>query len=205
MRVDDDFRIRAKTASFEFDGEIRSAVPTISDKDAPRRPPVPALRRKSERKSQVRPSAHIREREPIEEFAMRRLFFPIGLLCLAGVVFAIHAQEHTKDSIDGVRKAVADKKAILLDVREQHEWDEGHLRDAKLLPLSVLQKGADAKALAKALAKLLEKDKVIYAHCRSGRRCLEAADILRKLGYDVRALKPGYQQLLDAGFPKADK
>jgi rhodanese-related sulfurtransferase len=47
------------------------------------------------------------------------------------------------------------------------------------------------------------KDKIIYCHCRSGRRCLTAADILKKQGYDVRPLKAGYEDLLKAGFPQA--
>jgi phage shock protein E len=120
-------------------------------------------------------------------------------LSLAGV--AALGAEHTKDSLETVRRALADKKAILLDVREQAEWNEGHLRDAKLLPLSVLNEGADAQTLAQ----VLSKDKIIYAHCRSGRRCLQAADILRKQGYEVRPLKAGYPELLDAGFPRASK
>ena len=52
------------------------------------------------------------------------------------------AADHTKDTTDVVKKAVADDKAVLLDVREKSEWDDGHLEDAKLLPLSVLRAGA---------------------------------------------------------------
>jgi phage shock protein E len=132
---------------------------------------------------------------------MQKRLLLVVVLCLYLTGVAARGTEHTKDSVDTVRKAVAEKKAILLDVREQTEWDEGHLGDAKLLPLSVLKDGPDAKTLAKVLV----KDKVIYAHCRSGRRCLEAADILRKQGYDVRPLKASFQELLEAGFHRADK
>ena len=58
---------------------------------------------------------------------------------------------------------------------------------------------------AKQLAKVLPKDKVIYAHCRSGGRCLVAADILKQQGYDVRPLKQGFKDLIEAGFPKGAK
>jgi rhodanese-related sulfurtransferase len=116
--------------------------------------------------------------------------------CLAGTLFGA---DHTRDTPDAVRKALEQKKAILIDVRELSEWDEGHLRDARLLPLSELQDGLDEKKLASTL----DKQKVIYLHCRSGRRCLTAADILAAKGYKVRALKPGYKDLLEAGFPKA--
>jgi len=121
-----------------------------------------------------------------------------GALVLAMLAGSIAAADHTKDTPADVKKAIEDKKAILLDVREQSEWDEGHLKDARLLPLSKLKK-ADARDLD------LPKDKVIYTHCRAGLRSLQAADLLKKLGYDVRALKPGFQDLLDAGFPKAEK
>jgi phage shock protein E len=107
--------------------------------------------------------------------------------------------EHTKDSLDTVKKMIESKKAILVDVREQTEWDEGHIKNAVLLSLSKLRRETDPKEISKSLP----KDTIIYCHCRSGGRCLSAADILKKKGYDVRALKPGYKDLVEAGFPKA--
>jgi rhodanese-related sulfurtransferase len=110
-------------------------------------------------------------------------------------------EQHTKDSPETVKKALADNKAVLLDVREAREWGEGHLRDARLLPLSKLRNAEEIKELLKDLP----KDKPIYCHCQAGRRCLQAAEILKKQGYDVRPLKEGYPDLLEAGFPKAAK
>ena len=100
---------------------------------------------------------------------------------------------------DTVKRAVAEKKAILVDVREQEEWEQGHVVGAKLLPLSLLEKGVKAEDLAR----VIPKGTVVYCHCLAGGRCLEAAKILAPLGYDVRALKPGYPQLEKAGFPTA--
>ncbi|MBA4067605.1 MAG: rhodanese-like domain-containing protein [Isosphaera sp.] len=127
----------------------------------------------------------------------------VAILCCAAVGLAAPAPaaEHTKDSTDAVKKAVADGKAVLVDVREKAEWDDGHLKDAKLLPLSVLQAGAKAEDVAK----VAPKDKIVYLHCAAGGRCLKAADALAKLGYDVRPLKPGYADLLKAGFEAAPK
>ncbi len=112
----------------------------------------------------------------------------------AGVAVAV---EHTKDSLESVQQAVADQKAVLVDVREPEEWNEGHLSGARSLPLSVLEKGVKPDALAN----LLPKTKIIYVHCLAGGRCLEAADTLAPLGYDVRPLQPGYKALVAAGFP----
>ncbi len=124
----------------------------------------------------------------------------VGALLLAAVVLApgaTFANEHTKDSLATVRRGVAEQKAVLVDVREKEEWDDGHLRDARLLPLSTLEQGVPTADPGR----VLPKDKVIYLHCAAGGRCLQAAAILRKQGYDVRPLKPGFDALLDAGFP----
>ena len=124
----------------------------------------------------------------------------LGFLAM-GLATSASAQEHTKDPLDAVKKAVASKKAVLIDVREKAEWDQGHLQDARLLPLSSLKEDS----LPKDLPKILPKDKIAYLHCAAGGRCLKAAEILRKHGYDVRPLKDGYRNLLTNGFAKADK
>ena len=122
--------------------------------------------------------------------------FLLSLATVVGLALTAAAQEHTKDTLDTVKKAVADKTAILIDVREKSEWDKGHLQDARLITLSSLKK--DAKAPTD-----LAKDKPIYLHCASGNRCLQAAEILKKQGYDARPLKDGYKDLVDKGFTKA--
>lgn len=122
-------------------------------------------------------------------------------LCLAAGGSAGQGPEHTKDSLETVRKKLTDQKAVLLDVREQHEWDDGHLQGARLLPLSELKGKIDPAKLVKTLP----KDQVVYVHCQSGRRSLTAASILTRSGYDVRPLKEGFKDLLKAGFPKAEK
>ena len=119
---------------------------------------------------------------------------------LVTILSSARAADHTKDTPEEVKKAIADGKAVLLDVREKSEWDDGHLKDAKLLPLSTLKAGAKAEDVAK----VAPKDKIVYCHCGSGVRCLKAADELKKLGYDVRPLKPGYKELLKAGFDPAE-
>jgi rhodanese-related sulfurtransferase len=120
---------------------------------------------------------------------------------LVAILSTAQAADHTKDTPQDVKQAVANGKAVLLDVREKGEWDAGHLKDAKLLPLSDLQAGVKSEELAKKVP----KDKVVYCHCAAGARALEAADILKKSGYDVRPLKPGYKDLLKAGFEKAPR
>ena len=112
-------------------------------------------------------------------------------------------KSHTSDSLATVQKRLADKAALLIDVREKDEWDAGHLSQAKLVPLSQLRADAGKPEYAAQLAGILPEDKIIYCHCRSGGRVLAAAPLLKKLGYDIRPLKAGYASLLKAGFKKA--
>jgi phage shock protein E len=130
---------------------------------------------------------------------MKRSLHTVWLLVVGMFVsFTLQtwAIEHTKDSLETVRKNLKEGKAILLDVRTPEEWNEGHLQAAQLFPLQQLQtQGVPENRW--------DKSKIIYCHCRSGRRALAAAEILAKAGYDVRPLKQGYEELVKAGFPPA--
>ena len=68
---------------------------------------------------------------------------------------------------------------IVLDVREQNEFDEGHIPGAVLIPYTEIENKAEEM--------LPDKDKLILVYCRSGRRSKIAAESLAKLGYtDVK-------------------
>lgn len=59
---------------------------------------------------------------------------------------------------------------ILVDCREQGEWDEGHIKEAIFIPLSDF--GAQWES------KLKNKDAKIVMQCRSGKRSLNACMLL---------------------------
>ena len=112
----------------------------------------------------------------------------------------VSAAEHTKDTPQVVKKNLKADKAILVDVREVEEWNEGHLADANLWQLSDINDGPSKEDLKKRFG-----DKtVVYLHCRAGTRALYAAEKLKDKGYDIRPLKQGYAELLKAGFKKAE-
>lgn len=130
---------------------------------------------------------------------MRNVALMVALA--TGLVGALWAQEggevtHTKDTIEQVRENVEAGKALIIDVREMEEWEAGHLAIAKFVPLSMLRE------LPAGVTELdgIAKDKILYVHCRSGRRCLTATPFLKAMGYDVRPLPWGYDDLVEAGF-----
>src|SRR5262245_16517792 len=122
------------------------------------------------------------------------------ILSLTAFVYShVRAAEPTNDPLPTVQENIATHKAVLVDVREPGEWKEGHVAGAIPLPLSSLKKGVDTKTLEQDLP----KDKIVYTHCVRGRRALKAAKILEKLGYNVRPLQAGYEDLAKAGFERA--
>ena len=64
---------------------------------------------------------------------------------------------------------------IILDVRTQEEYDQGHIPGAVLIP--------DTEIEAKAEEVLTDKDQLLLVYCRSGRRSKLAAEALVELGY----------------------
>ena len=64
---------------------------------------------------------------------------------------------------------------IILDVRTQEEYDEGHIPVAILIPNTEIE--------ARAEEELPDKDQLIFVYCRSGRRSKLAAEALVELGY----------------------
>ena len=122
---------------------------------------------------------------------------PLLTAVLAATAGPALAASPTRDSLPAVQRAVAEQKAVIIDVREPDEWAESHLAGARLVPLSRLEAGVSPAELAR----VLPKDRIIYCHCLAGGRCLMAADILKPLGYDVRPLGQSYDELVAAGFP----
>lgn len=77
--------------------------------------------------------------------------------------------------VDAKARLDSEKGIILLDVRTKEEYDSGHIKDAVLIPVDVLEK--------EAVTSLKDKKAVIFVYCRSGNRSVTASNILVKLGY----------------------
>jgi phage shock protein E len=68
-----------------------------------------------------------------------------------------------------------DMQPLIIDVRTEAEWNNGHIEGAILIPYELI--GGKIGAVAK------DKSRRIYVYCRSGRRSQIAKETLEKLGY----------------------
>ena len=103
----------------------------------------------------------------------------VMLLALGGCGTA--SQESTAGyqqiSVEEAKKMIDElDDEIILDVREQDEYDEKHIKDAVILSVGMID--ADT-----AEGIIPEKDSVVLVYCRSGNRSKTAAAALAELGY----------------------
>lgn len=106
---------------------------------------------------------------------------------------------NTNDNINSVSAPEFDKEikadsVQLLDVRTPQEYAEGHIDGA----LNINVQSDDFQQMAE---KELSKDSTILVYCRSGRRSMDAAEKLTKLGYKVINLKGGIIEWKEDGLP----
>lgn len=81
---------------------------------------------------------------------------------------------------------------VLLDVREQNEWNLFRIPDAIHLPLAKV-----SDAAAEALARFPNED--VVAYCGHGSRSAQAVELLRAQGIKASSLAGGIAAWIDAG------
>ena len=78
-------------------------------------------------------------------------------------------QEEAKEMMDT-------QEVIILDVREQDEYDSSHISGAVLLPVGSIDEDTAAEVIP-------EMDSTVLVYCRSGNRSKTASSALAELGY----------------------
>jgi len=77
--------------------------------------------------------------------------------------------------VEAKKMLESEKGIVLLDVRTEPEYNEGHIPGSTLIPLDLL--------LDKVEGKIPNKDTKILIYCRSGNRSKQAAEMLTSKGY----------------------
>lgn len=92
-------------------------------------------------------------------------------------------------SLDEAHRLLKSGAAVLVDVREQHEWDAGHAAEAVHMPIGELDPAA------------LPPGTELIVTCRSGGRGTRATATLVEAGLPARNLTGGMRGWRDAGLP----
>ena len=95
---------------------------------------------------------------------------------------------------DARARLAANPKTVLLDVREDHEWQAGHAAEAVHLGKGILERDLEKQ--------FPDPQTEIIMYCGGGYRSALTADAAQKMGYkNVHSLIGGYREMLGASWP----
>lgn len=100
---------------------------------------------------------------------------------------ALARQRIPELSVEEVRQRLdADEPPLLIDVREDHEWDKGHIDGAQHIGRGIIERD---------IAKHVDhKEQGLVLYCGGGYRSALAADSLKQMGYGaVYSMAGGYR------------
>ena len=127
---------------------------------------------------------------------VRRALGLIGLDRIAGVfppAAAAGNEQVAQVFADELKQRLPSNDLVVVDVRNDNEWQEGHIAEAIHIPLG---------QLAQRVNELAASDNIVV-HCQGGSRSAIAASLLQKLGRkNVANLTGGYRRWLEVQSPK---
>ena len=116
---------------------------------------------------------------------------------LTGFAVDAWAQTDTTGKIDqtdaaALHDTLLPRGVAVIDVRNQAEWDAGHLQGAHHVQLGTLEARLDE----------VPRDGVVVVHCQGGTRSAIAASLLAARGFrNVINLQGGFTEWSNAGYP----
>jgi rhodanese-related sulfurtransferase len=97
-------------------------------------------------------------------------------------------------NVEETKKKLERGEAKVIDVREDNEWDAGHIRGAEHMGRGVIERDI--------ISRIPEKDTELVLYCGGGFRSALSADNLQKMGYtNVSSMAGGWRAWKDAGGP----
>jgi rhodanese-related sulfurtransferase len=88
-------------------------------------------------------------------------------------------------------------EAVIVDVRDKDEWDEGHIPGAMHMSRGTIELDIEEK--------VPDPNAMIICHCGGGGRSALAAESLQKMGYkNVRSMAGGFKGWKAAGRPTTE-
>ena len=116
--------------------------------------------------------------ENLEVICMKRVISVLFVLTMlfAGCSTGGNGGSYQQISQEEAKEMMDTQEVVVLDVREQDEYDSGHIPGAVLLPVGTINEET-------ASAVIPEKDDTVLVYCRSGNRSKTASAALAELGY----------------------
>lgn len=91
-------------------------------------------------------------------------------------------------------RLVQNPKAVLVDVREDREWENGHATEAVHLGKGVLERDLEKK--------FPDRSTELIMYCGGGYRSVLTAEVAQRMGYTkVSSLMGGYKGMLEKQWP----
>ncbi|MCU0786721.1 MAG: rhodanese-like domain-containing protein [Verrucomicrobia bacterium] len=91
-------------------------------------------------------------------------------------------------------RIAANPQVVLLDVREDHEWNAEHAAEAQHLGKGILERDIEAR--------FPDLNRELIMYCGGGYRSVLTAEVARRMGYrNVHSLIGGFRGMKAAGWP----
>ena len=89
---------------------------------------------------------------------------------------SVNENSYQQITQEAAKEMMDTQEVVILDVREQHEYDSGHIPGAVLLPVGTIAEDTAAAVID-------DLDTTVLVYCRSGNRSKTASQALADLGY----------------------
>lgn len=133
--------------------------------------------------------------DQVLEFVMNHPFL-VGIFAVLLALFVRNETRRGGESVSAQQlvEMVNKQNAIVLDVRDKKEFDQGHIVDSVNIPFSALESRVDE------ISK--HKDRPIVIACKMGQHANAAGTVLRKKGFEtVTRLTGGIMEWRNQNLP----
>lgn len=109
------------------------------------------------------------------------------------VMFNFLSKSGGNENMSDWKQKLEEEPGVIIDVRSQNEFDQGHLASADL------QYDFNSGEFEEKVDDL-DKDKTYYLYCRTGNRSGKAAQIMKDRGFENVHNIGGFEDLANSGF-----
>ena len=117
--------------------------------------------------------------------------FPLSVFNTLARSSSMEFQSYENRAPEEVAGSIQSGTRTVIDVRDDSEWEEGHIPNARHIPLGQLPQQLDT----------LTKNAPLVVHCASGVRSAVAASLLQAAGFEVINMDGGFQAWEQAELP----